>query len=284
MTITPNPHQLAVLADKAEALAYADFFAAAPSELRQRLALSVQRVADATLLLAPGLPVALFNRAIGLGLCNDAGLEDVEEIVARFREAGVADWRLLWSPLARPQDLLARLDERGLEFRAVSHWAKMYRGTDSPPPIASALTVAPASRKNASQVARVITDAFSLPSYVADWIVQLQGRPNWTLYAVMDGDTIVGGASLFLAGELAWLGMGAVAAPYRRRGGQGALMARRIEDAIARSACHIFTETGEPVGEEPNPSFNNMERCGFVKVVSRSNLAGRFPSEESASR
>ena len=88
MTITPNPHQLAVLADEAEILAYADFFAAAPSELKRRLALSVQQVADAPLLLAPGLPIALFNRAIGLGLCHDAGMEEVEEIVARFREAG----------------------------------------------------------------------------------------------------------------------------------------------------------------------------------------------------
>jgi hypothetical protein len=284
MTITPNPHRLAVLADKAEILAYTDFFAAAPSELRRRLALSVQQIADATLLLAPGLPSAIFNRAIGLGLCDDAGIEEVEEVVARFREAGVADWRLLWSPLARPQNLLASLHERGLEFRTVSSWAKMYRGIDSPPHIASALAVAPASRENADQVARVMTDALSLPPYVADWIARLQGRPNWTLYALMDSGTVVGGASLFMADELAWLGMGGVAASYRRRGGQGALMARRIGDAIALSACHIFTETGEPVGEEPNPSFNNMKRCGFAKVVSRSNLAGPVISVESASR
>jgi hypothetical protein len=210
-------------------------------------------------------------------------VEEVEEIVARFREASVAEWRLLWSPLARPQNLLAILHERGLGFRTVSNWAKMYRGVESPPHIASALTVAPASRENAGEVARVITDAFSLPPYVADWIAQLQGRPNWTLYALMDGGTVVGGASLFIADELAWLGMGAVAESHRRRGGQGALMARRVEDAIALSACHIFTETGEAVGDEPTPSFNNMNRCGFVKVVSRSNLAGPFTNQEPTS-
>jgi GNAT superfamily N-acetyltransferase len=283
MTTTPHLHPLAALADKAEILAFTDFFAAAPSELRRRLALSVEHVSDATLLLAPGLPSAIFNRAIGLGLCNDAGVEEVEAIAARFRERGVADWRLLWSPLACPQDLLARLHGRGFEFRTVSQWIKMYRGIESPPHIESALTVAPASRENSDRVARVMTDALSLPPYVADWIAQLQGRPNWTLYALMDGGKVVGGASLFIAGELAWLGMGGVAASHRRRGGQGALMARRIEDAIARTACHIFTETGKPVGEEPSPSLNNMKRCGFVEVVSRSNLAGRFTNAESVS-
>jgi hypothetical protein len=55
--------------------------------------------------------------------------------------------------------------------------------------------------------------------------------------------------------------------------GQGALFARRIQDAIGLSARHLFTETGEPAGSVPNPSLSNTRRCGFVKVVSRLNLA-----------
>jgi hypothetical protein len=50
------------------------------------------------------------------------------------------------------------------------------------------------------------------------------------------------------------------------------MMARRIEDAIALSARYLFTETGEPVGNEPSPSLNNMKRLGFAKIVSRVNL------------
>jgi hypothetical protein len=272
MTILLASQEAALLADKAEALAYADFFAAAPSELRDRLRLSVQQVADATLLLAPGLPIALLNRAIGLGLQLDARVEDVEDIAARFRGAGSESWQLLWSPYARPQALLAALSARGLDFRAVSSWAKMARGVDAPPRIASALTAEHASADDAEKVARVITEAFGLPPYFADWFLQLHGRPGWTLYAVKDGNSVVGGGSLFVAGELAWLGMGGVTTSHRRRGGQGVLMARRIEDAIALSARYLFTETGEPVGNEPSPSLNNMKRFGFAKIVSRVNL------------
>jgi hypothetical protein len=79
-------------------------------------------------------------------------------------------------------------------------------------------------------------------------------------------------------------GMGVVTTSHRCRGGQSALMVRCIEDAIALSARYLFTETGEPIGSEPNPSFNNMTRCGFVKVASRLNLAGPAVTIQSANR
>lgn len=43
-----------IVADEAEALAFADLYAAAGTELTSRLGLRVERVADALLLLAPG--------------------------------------------------------------------------------------------------------------------------------------------------------------------------------------------------------------------------------------
>ena len=39
-------------------------------------------------------------------------------------------------------------------------------------------------------------------------------------------------------------------------------------------ARHLVTETGEPMGDEPNPSLANMNRCGFVTVASRLNFVG----------
>ncbi|MDQ7979892.1 hypothetical protein QYH69_21875 [Paraburkholderia sp. SARCC-3016] len=287
MTLPLTPREAARLADQAEALAYADFFAAAPTELRRRLRLSIEQIADATLLLAPGLPITILNRAIGLGLQHDARVEDVRNIAARFRDAGCQAWQLLWSPLARPQNLLSVLSAQGLDFHPVSNWAKMVRGADAPPEIASTLSAAPASAHDAEKAASVITEAFGLPPYVADWFLQLHGRPGWKLYSVKDGDAVVGGGSLFVAGELAWLGMGGVATSHRRRGGQGVLIARRIEGAIGLSARYIFTETGEPVDNEPSPSLNNMKRCGFRKILSRLNLVGSdhlMPSSNGAEK
>jgi GNAT superfamily N-acetyltransferase len=90
----------------------------------------------------------------------------------------------------------------------------------------------------------------------------------------MERDTVVGGGALFLDGHDAWLGMGAMLPDYRRRGGQRALMAQRIRDAIAAGATRIFSETGEPEEKGANPSLNNMERCGFEKVVTRTSFVG----------
>ncbi|MGE5128347.1 MAG: hypothetical protein ACM3IK_01850, partial [Sphingomonadaceae bacterium] len=52
-----------------------------------------------------------------------------------------------------------------------------------------------------------------------------------------------------------------------------ALMTLRIREAIAAGAQRIFTETGEAVGDEANPSLANMQWCGFRRVCSRSNYA-----------
>src|SRR5262249_56480973 len=78
----------------------------------------------------------------------------------------------------------------------------------------------------------------------------------------------------FLDGDSAWLGMAGVLPEYRRRGGQSSLMVQRIRDAIAAGATRIFTETGEPSQAGANPSLNNMERCGFKKIRSRTQFIG----------
>ena len=266
--------QAATLADDAEALAFADLYDAAPTDLRAGLGLKVERIADACLLMAPGLPASMFNRAIGLGLRRTAGVADVEAVVDAYRRAGCASWWLHWNPLASPADLPARLPEMGFTVPARRSWAKVLRGTEAPPPIATDLRIEQAANAQVAATAQAIATAFEMPPFMAGWLASLHGRPDWTMYAASDGAEVVGGACLYVAGQLAWLGMGAVLPSHRRRGGQGVLMTRRIADAVAAGARHIVTETGEPVGDEPNPSLANMKRCGFVTVASRLNFAG----------
>lgn len=268
------PLDAARLADDIEAQAYADLFLAAPAPLKARLGLRVERVADATLLLAPGLPASMFNRAIGLGLRQEARVRDVEAIIEAYRRAGSGDWWLHWNPLARPEDMPRRLAQKGFTQPARRAWAKMLRAAAAPPTVASDLRIEPASPAAAAEVARIAAEAFEMPPFMAEWLFCLHGRPRWRMYAVGEGSTVVGGGYLFTDGKLAWLGMGSVAPPQRRRGGQGALMARRIADAAAAGARWIVTETGEPIGDEPNPSLANMKRCGFAAVASRLNFAG----------
>jgi len=87
------------------------------------------------------------------------------------------------------------------------------------------------------------------------------------------GAQVAGAGLLYVEGREAWLGAGGVLREFRGRGAHRALMALRIREAAAAGCARAFTETGEPIGEEPNPSLANMERCGFRRVCSRLNFA-----------
>jgi hypothetical protein len=78
---------------------------------------------------------------------------------------------------------------------------------------------------------------------------------------------------LDVQGTDGWLGAGAVRAESRGRHAHRALMALRVREAIAAGCARIFTETGEPVSDEPNPSLANMQWSGFRRVASRLNYA-----------
>lgn len=269
-----SPREAAILADDVEAAAFVDLFDAAPADLKSKLGIHVERIADATLLVAPGIPSSMFNRVIGLGLRQAATQEDVEAIVDVYRQAGAKTWWLHWNPWSAPADFSSRLAEAGFTVPARRSWAKMLRSTQSVPTRATDLSIGVAQDSQAATAARLIATVFEMPPFMGAWICALHGRSHWKLYAVADGTDIVGGGCLFTYDRGSWLGMGAIAPTHRRRGGHGALMARRIADSAIEGVLYAITETGEPKSEEPNPSLANMRRNGFEQVASRLNYIG----------
>lgn len=269
-----SPRDAAILADDVEAAAFVDLYDAAPADLKSKLGIRVERIADATLLVAPGIPSSMFNRAIGLGLRQPAEVRSVEAIVDAYRRAGVKAWWLHWNPWSSPDNFPACAIEQGFTVPERRSWAKMLRSTQSPPARATDLSIAIARDSQAETTARIIATVFEMPPFMGEWIRALQGRSKWKLYAVADGTDIVGGGCLFVDARGGWLGMGAIAPTHRRRGGHSALMARRIADSAIEGVPYAITETGEPKGEEPNPSLENMRRNCFEQVASRLNYIG----------
>jgi GNAT superfamily N-acetyltransferase len=269
--------------DRAEAMAFADVFDAAPAPLRDQLGLERRTIAGATLLMAPRVPTSMLNRAIGLGMGLDgtahaATLADAEAIAEAFRAAGATSWWLHWNPPGRPAGFEADLRAHGWTPPPRRSWAKMLRDTTPPPRFETSLEIDLVRADELGPATQAIARAFEMPPFMGEWLAALHGRPRWRIYVARDGAQPVGGGCVFIDGSLAWLGMGAVLPSHRRRGGHAALMARRIADAIAAGATAIATETGEPVADEPNPSLENMRRCGFACVASRLNFvapAGR---------
>lgn len=278
---TLSPLEAARIADEVEALAFREMWAAAPAALRERLGLRIACVADATLLLAPGIPSPMFNRAIGLGLRRPATGHDVEAIEAEFRAAGIANWWLHWNPQAAPGEMPDWLASHGYALPLRRSWAKMLRSPDRLPHIHTDLRIEPVTGDHAEQAMRIAVQAFDMPPFMVDWLARLHGDGPWRTYGVYDGIALVGTGCLFVNGQAAWLGVAAIAPSHRGRGGQAALMLRRIADAGAAGANHVVTETGEPTSAgEPNPSLANMRRCGFEQVASRLNYVRVTPGLE----
>ena len=87
MTTALSARRPAELVEFGEADAYEDLFQHAPPDL----GLSVVRSGGAVLLIAPSLPVVIFNRVIGLGLRKPASEATLDEILAR-RIRDAAEW------------------------------------------------------------------------------------------------------------------------------------------------------------------------------------------------
>ena len=267
-----NPREEAILADRAEEAAFVDMVDAAPAALKSRLGLRVERIGGAAALIAPRLPTTMFNRAIGLGFDRPAMVEDLDALRRLYRDAGAGTWWLHWSPFAAPGGDAPWPAAEGCTLSARRSWAKMLRACAEPPRIATDLGIAEADGAQVAAVAASIATSFGMPPFMGSWIAALHGRPGWRVYAVTDGAQIVGGGCLFIGPDAGWLGMGAVLPSHRRRGGQGALMARRIADAGTAGRAWAVTETGEAIGDERNPSLANMVRAGFRCVASRLNF------------
>ena len=276
LSMTPEmdaARALAVEADRIEARAWADWFTAISPELRSACGIAVGTVADATLLIAPRIPLTLFNRVIGLGMTQPARAEYLDAAVSAFVEAGSPTFAVAWGVFSEPAALTRDLEARFPTSSRRPALAKMMRGSAPAPPATSDLRVLPVDRSLIGETDRALARANGAP-HLAGIFVPLLWRPCWHLYAVLDREVVAGGAALFLDGGSAWLGMAAVLPEYRRRGGQHALMVQRIRDAIVAGASRIFTETEEPSEPRANPSLNNMERCGFRKIWSRTHFVG----------
>lgn len=261
------------LADHAEAAAFADLFAAAPLPLSAALALDVRRIGGATVLLAPRVPATFFNRALGLGLDVPATEADLDTILGHARETGCREFWVQITPIAAPVKLPEWLSAKGFALAPRRAWSKMLRGTEPPEAPRTSLQVRPARPGDAEALADAIRQAFEMPAAFIPWIAALPQRPHWHAFVAADGDRVVGGGFLHAASDVGWVGMAGVLPQWRRRGGQQALLSARLQAALDLGCRHVATETGEPIGDEPNPSLANLRRAGFRHVCSRLNYA-----------
>jgi hypothetical protein len=243
-------NDVVALLERAEASAFADLYAVAPPEAGAR----VRHAGGALVIAADALPVVTFNRAFA---------------IEAPPSAAVLDALLALTPTIQlaPNMVSDAVRERLTEG---VRWAKVIRDARPPGDVPTDLAIREVEPAEAQALGEVITAGFGMPPLVAPWLARLVGRDGWRMYGSYDGDQLVGGGALHIDGDVGWLGIGATLPSHRGRGGQRAVMARRMADAIAAACTTLATETGILPGH-PNPSLRNMMRSGFEVAYERAN-------------
>lgn len=260
---TTNAHALADLVEFGEANAFADMFAASPADEGQRIV----NISGAALLIAPTMPVILFNRVLGLGLRAPIDDDAVQHIAGVYRDAGVKQWAIQLAPEAFTPSTEALFAAHGL--RRAGHWEKVYRAAANDIHVKTDFGVQQIGVESAQVFAEVCVAAFGMHPSLKAGLVALVGRRGWQHVMAFDGETPVACGSLFVNGNVGWLGMGGTLPSHRRRGAQGAIMAMRVREAADAGCEWVITETGADTPEHPNPSFHNMLRTGFLRAYQR---------------
>jgi GNAT superfamily N-acetyltransferase len=268
---------LAALED-IESAAFADLYRAAPDAMRTSLSIDVARIGGATCLRCVRLhPAAIFRRACGLGVQTPARETAVDEIVRHMNGLGES-YAVTVIPQAQPPALTGWLEAHGLA-RGYA-FMKFCRSTAGAIDAPSDLAIAAIGPEQGAAFGRVISAGFGLPEAVTDWLARLPGRDGWVcLLATADG-VPAAAAAAYVEGTHAWFGLGATLPQFRRRGGQNALLARRLREAQARGALTAVTETGERLPDRPSHSYRNIMRCGFREMYLRQNYMS--PTQPSA--
>jgi hypothetical protein len=251
--------------------AWADMIAAAPPAFAAATGLAVHRLGSAVAFVMAKVDNAQFNRLLGLGVAAPATEQELDAGLDLFRAAGLRNFLIHVTPGAQPPALMDWIAARGLvPFRRA--WAKLHRDTAPPPTVTTDLRVAEIDSASSADFGRVVCEGFGMPPPMQPWLGALPGRADWRAYLAYADAEPVSGAVLYMRDGVAWYGAAATIPTGRRRGGQRAILARGVADAIAAGCTAIAAETGEAVPGESNPSLDNMLRGGFTVAYSRANF------------
>ena len=255
--------------ERAEIAAWASVWNAVSAETRTNLKLSTEQAGGSIVLRAAGAPMWFMNRILGVGLDAPADLEWLTRQIERFRSAGTP-FAVCLCREAQPEGLGEWLAAHGLKNG--SAMAKMLRGTgDLPGESRSSVNIREVGVEDAGLFGELGIRAYGLPDHLAAFFGALPGTEGWRSYIAYDAGEPVATGAVFMQGDVAWIGFGAVLPDHRGKGIHAAVMLHRMHAAADLGCRWLVTETGLPRGEEPAPSLHNMKRLGFAMAYDRPN-------------
>ncbi len=253
--------ELIEICESIEAQAHIDFFQGAPPDFYRSFRLRVKQIGGTWVSAIPGVDNVSYNRILGLGVSEPATEPLLDDALAVFQDAGCKNYSMQVCPLAVPEQSSDWFAARG--FTQGRNWAKTYRSDSLLPVVSTDLRVEMIGVEYADAYADVVSEVFGISTVLRTMMKSLVGRPGWYHYLAFDREKPVASASMYLQGELAWLGFMATYKTHRKRGAQTALTVRCFQDGMERGCKWFIGETKEDTPATPNPSFHVMMRTGF---------------------
>ena len=205
--------------------------------------------------LAPESP--MLNRVVGLGVDAPVDEENLDEALAAM---GDTTFYVDVAPDADPC-LDGLLAARGLE--PGWGWMLFERGPEPAPDVETTLRVIEVDAARSDAWSGIVCAAYGLPDTYLPVIERVPALPGWSAFLALDGDEPAAAAAVWGDAPVAYFGFAATLPEHRDKGGQGVLLAKRIERALDAGCRTLVTETGELRADRPSASYRNILRYGF---------------------
>lgn len=258
---------VALLVEFSEARAYTSLIQAAPQPFLDSHGLRAVRLGSAVAIVAGSVTSTLnMNRVIGLGVAEPATETLVDHIVGIYGQHELA-FGIEIGPFAQPVELAGWLRSRRIRrgFPTAIHYrpAEPIEIRESPP------SVVRAASSDRGAVADICCSVFGMPEVAHALIAGTADIPEWRQWLVYSGDRPIAAALSFVRDGVGWLGWDATLPDFRGRGAQAALIAHRVNDAVAAGCKYVTTETAVNTAQSADPSYRNYERLGFAFAYER---------------
>lgn len=273
--MTSSQEDLVTLAERVEVFegdVWASLQLGASREWRGRMKVEVWRDRGVVALIAGGTRGVAVNRVVGLGLGTPLTPAYLEQLMTLYRDSGAERFVVQWSPYSQPASALEWMTQMG--GNVMNPTSKYIYQCDSglPPSEPSDFDIREIDASDGDVFEGIVAPALGVPDGLGEGVRSTIGQPGWRYYLAYDGDRPIAGASLYVAGDQAWLGFGATIEGDRRRGAQSALIRRRLADA-QRDGCSLAsTETHASRSGLDRVSSSNLQRAGFVLLYVRQNV------------
>jgi hypothetical protein len=270
---SPVSQAEAAAIERAEALAWADLYAAAPEDWAERVGLGTRWLGGALVLSWAATGRRYFSRTLGLGVAEPATAEALDEILAAWDEAGIEMFLVQSQPHCRPEEYEDLLRGRGLE--PFDRQDRIVRGAEPAVSYESDLTVEPVELAAADEWADFLQHVYHLDT--GPWLQRLVGRAGWYPYVARRDGEVVQARTMHITPErAAWLGMdgpvpGLMTDDYEP---DAALCARIVEDGLALGATSFLADIEAPSDAMDTPAYRDFARLGFRRPYTRTHWTG----------